>query len=134
MTAEQKPWWKQPTLREALGRPSRLEFGGFVLEGGETLIYKKTRYPVAGAEARVESVGDIQRRITATRMLTTGVFAFAFKKKIDERELYLSVSGDSFEFVVSLDPKRGAEARMFAAQVTMAGKRAQMSDDRYGNS
>lgn len=116
---EKKPWWKG-SLREAVGGPAVERFGPVALENGDTLIYEKQRYPVQGATARVESVGDLQSRITATRLLTTGVFAFALKKKKDSRELYLTVTGPGFEFVAEVDPKKGLEARQFAARINAA--------------
>jgi hypothetical protein len=76
--------------------------------------------PIAGAHASVESVGELQKRITATRLLMTGPFALALKKKKDERQVFLTITGheDSYEIVVELkgDPKTQASARQFAAR------------------
>lgn len=122
MADEKTPWYRKSSMREALGGPKQERVGDLVLEDEETLIYKKQRYPVAGAEARVESVGELQRRVTATRLLATGVFAFALKKKADDRELYLTVTAPDYQFVVELDPKKGADARVFAAKVNTLAK------------
>lgn len=125
MSEDKKPWYKQSSMREAMGGPKQERVGDLVLENSTTLIYKKQRYPIVGAEARVESVGELQRRITATRLLTTGVFAFALKKKADDRELYLTVTAPDYQFVVELDPKKGADARTFAAKINTLARAQQ---------
>ena len=75
---------------------------------------------IVGARASVESVGELQRRVTATRMMLTGPFAWAFKKKRDERQVFLTITGpdDSYIIVVDLpgDPKHQASARQYAAR------------------
>ena len=78
--------------------------------------------PVAGAHATVETSGELSRRITATRLATTGVFALALKKKRGERQLSLTVTGTGFEFVVELDPDKQADARRFAARLNTAAQ------------
>lgn len=77
------------------------------------------------AAARVETAGDIQSRVTVTRLLATGVFAFALKKKKDSRELYLTVEGAGGAFVVDVDPRKGRAAREFAAKVNAASARGE---------
>jgi hypothetical protein len=76
--------------------------------------------PVAGAHATVESVGELQKRYTATRMLLTGPFALAFKKKRDERQIFLTIIGadDAYTILIELkgDPKHQSSARQFAAR------------------
>jgi hypothetical protein len=72
--------------------------------------------------ATVETAGDIERRVTATRLLTIGIFALAAKKKKDNRELYLTVEGDTFISVREINPKKGSEARQFAAMVNRTVK------------
>lgn len=75
--------------------------------------------PLAGARATIESVGDLHKRITATRLVTTGVFALALKKTRDDRQVFLTITGaeDSYTILVELkgDPKTQASARQFAA-------------------
>lgn len=87
------------------------------------LVHKGSSYPLP-ATARVETAGDIQKRVTATRLVAVGVFAFAFKKKKDARELYLSVEGtgpgNDWAFVVDVDPSKGKEARDLAARINSA--------------
>lgn len=72
--------------------------------------------PVAGAHASIETTGDIERRITATRLLATGVFALALRKKKDHRTLWLTIEGPTFQAVVEVDPAREQIARRWIAQ------------------
>ena len=95
-------------------------FAGIVLKP-DTITYKGTSGPVAGATARVESGADIRRRATATRVLAIGVFAFAMKKQVGH--VFLTVEGDGFEFAVEVPVKKESDARKFAAKVNSASKR-----------
>lgn len=52
--------------------------------------------------------------MTATRLLLTGPLAFGLRKKRDNRELYLTVEGEDWGVVLTLDPKHGKQAREFA--------------------
>jgi hypothetical protein len=82
--------------------------------------YKRTRGPLAGAHATVETAGTIDRRLSATRIVMTAGLGLFWKKKVDKRELYLVVEGDGFGFVVELDPDNGKKARAFAADLNAA--------------
>lgn len=77
---------------------------------------------IAGCTAHVETEGELQRRVTATRLLTIGVFAFAAKKKKDERALYLTVEGPEVSFVIDVKPKDSQQARMAAATINRLGQ------------
>ena len=77
---------------------------------------------VKGAHATVETSGDIEKRITATRLVTTGVFALALRKKKDNRELFLTVEGEDFAFVVEIDANKQKEARQLAAKINTAAR------------
>lgn len=101
-------------------------FGGVVIRG-DRVEHKGKSLPLAGAHATVDSAGEIDKRITATRLVLTGPFALAFRKKKDKRELYLMIEGDGDAFVVEVDPKKGAEARKFAAKLNTAASRATAS-------
>jgi hypothetical protein len=68
-----------------------------------------------GSTARVETEGQLTSRITVTRLVTLGVFALGARKKVDNRELYISIEGDGFQLVVKIAPTFGAQARQFAA-------------------
>jgi hypothetical protein len=95
-------------------------FEGVTL-GRDSIRYKRTGGPVAGAIARVEAAADIEKRITATRLLAVGVFAFAWKKK--SGSIYLTVEGDGFEFVVEVPVKKEADARQFASKINNAARK-----------
>jgi hypothetical protein len=95
-------------------------FAGITIQGG-TISHKDGAGPIAGATATVEAAGDIDRRITATRLILAGPLALAMRKKKDRRELFLTVSGTGFAFVVEVEPKDGLEARQFAARINSLG-------------
>lgn len=78
---------------------------------------------VAGTQARVESGEELQSRVTATRLLLLGVFAFAVKKK-SGGERYLTVEGRDFFWAVEFPHDRTNEAMAFAAKVNAASKEA----------
>jgi hypothetical protein len=98
-------------------------FGPVRLYGGKVFNEKTSEGGwVKGARATVETSGQLDKRITATRLIAFNVFAFGLRKKKDGRELFLTVEGDDFAFVVEFDPKRQAEARQFAAKINTAAK------------
>ena len=59
-----------------------------------------------------ETAGQISRRVTATRLLTLGVFAFAFKKKKKDSEKYLTVefTNNNIECAVLFAGKKTQDA------------------------
>ena len=87
----------------------------------DTIKYKNQGGPIVGATARVEAASDIKNRVTATRLVALGVFAFAAKKH--SGHVYLTVEGDGFEFVVEVPIKKEADARKFAAKINNASRR-----------
>jgi hypothetical protein len=98
---------------------------GLRIRNGE-VIHRSGRGPIAGATAHVETSGDIERRITATRLLLTGPFALALRKKKDHRALYLTIDGQGFQILVELRPKQERAARTWAVAFNnraMAGAR-----------
>lgn len=78
--------------------------------------------PIAGATAHVETSGDVQRRVTATRVLTTGVFALGMRKKKDSRKVFFTVEGVGWSVSVTLPPETEARARAFAARVNATAR------------
>lgn len=74
-------------------------------------------YIEGGAVARVESSGDIQSRVTLTRVLLTGPFALALRKRKDNRVLFLTIEGNGWSVVRELKPGSEGDARRFAAAV-----------------
>ncbi len=99
-----------------------MKYAGITVRNGQ-VKHKQGSGPVAGAVARVESVGQIDRRITVTRMALTGPFAFALRKKKDKRELFLTVEGDGYSIMVDVGPKDQAAARKFAAELNSMARR-----------
>lgn len=81
------------------------------------LVTPKDSYPLAGARAVVETGGQIEKRVTATRLILTGPFALGLRKKNDSRTLYLLVEGDGWAVTEQLKPRMEAQARSFAAQL-----------------
>lgn len=75
-----------------------------------------------GATASVDTAGNLDKKITATRLVLTGVFALAWQKKKDNRELYIMVDGPTYSMVMRIDPARSADARKFAAGVNTAAR------------
>jgi hypothetical protein len=91
----------------------------------DCIAYQGKQYPLSGTNASVETAGEINKRSTVTRYVVLGPLAgIAFKKSKDNRELYLTVEGEGFAFVVNLDPEKGLEARKFAAKINAAGMQA----------
>lgn len=71
--------------------------------------------PVAGARITVDR-GDAARRITATRVALTGIFALALKK--NTTKLFLTIEGkDGAVLVVECPAKQEMKARKLAALV-----------------
>jgi hypothetical protein len=78
---------------------------------------------LTGAYADVDSAGQLEKRVTAIRLILTGPFALGLRKKKDSRELFLAVQGPDGSFLAEVDPKKQAEARRLAMTVnTEAGK------------
>jgi hypothetical protein len=92
-------------------------FAGVRIDGDQISAPGQASGPIAGARATVDTAGQLSRRITATRLVLTGPLALAWRKKRDERELYLLVEGVGWAISVPVDPKKGQEARTFAAKV-----------------
>jgi hypothetical protein len=82
------------------------EFAGITVDGG-TVSHKDGSGPLAGAKATVEPVGEAEPK--------RGLF----KKKIDDRKLTLTVTGDGYTFVETLDPENGKDARKFADRINL---------------
>lgn len=76
----------------------------------------KVRGPVAGAVASVTTEGEIRSRITATRLVTMGVFAFAAKKKTDARETFILIEHPDYVLCQSVPGARTADAQQWAAR------------------
>lgn len=104
--------------------------GTLVLDDAAETIGLGTDAPVStiGATAAVETAGDLSRRITASRIVLTGVFALAWRKKKDDRELYLTVQTSDTTMLARVDPARGEQTRRFATAVNDIGAGRAVSD------
>jgi hypothetical protein len=106
---------------EAAARKAGLFFEGISLTS-DSVTYKDQGGPLAGAIARVENAADARRRVTATRLLTIGVFAFAAKKQ--SGSVYLTVEHPDYQFIVEVPVKKETQARQFAVKINNAAKTA----------
>ena len=113
------------SFKEKLAAGPVATFGDLVLYGsgevGKAEGVKTVRHPVGGVTARVESGSALEKRVTATRLVAMGVFAFAAKKKRGG-ESWLTLESDQVFW--SVEVKRGdeAKAREFAAKVNQAAR------------
>ncbi len=78
---------------------------------------------MAEARARVEAGSDLESRVTMTRLVALGIFAFGAKKKRGG-ESFLTVEGPDFFWAVEVGPKQKAEAFRFAAAVNDAAAKS----------
>ena len=80
---------------------------------------------LAGVSAVVDVSGNINRRITLTRLVGGGIVGgLVFKKRQDDREMYLLIDGPDFQWVEPVDPSVVESARRHAAEITTAGRTA----------
>lgn len=89
----------------------------------DSIQFDRRVYPLAGARAEVESAGAFRTRLSATRIALVGPLALLARKTMDDRELYLLVTTTEGQFVVGIDPRKGLEAREFAATINSLGAR-----------
>jgi hypothetical protein len=54
--------------------------------------FRKIRYELVYLDARAETQQQFESRVTATRLLAVGIFAFAFKKKSVQNHQYLTLT------------------------------------------
>jgi len=90
-----------------------------IMSGGLELQYSMTHSETIFwddiAELEVEGADAIQKRITASRLLTIGVFAFAFKKKTGEAFAFLSFKDNREAMVFKFPKKTEPEIKAFFA-------------------
>ncbi|RSX55860.1 hypothetical protein D2E26_0423 [Bifidobacterium dolichotidis] len=71
---------------------------------------------LSGVHAEVLPGSELEARVTATRLLLIGIFAFAFKKK-KGGEKYLLIEGPDFAWMSEVSRKQVSEAMHFAVEV-----------------
>lgn len=70
------------------------------------------------ANIAIEGKDEINRRVTVTRMLAVGLFAFALKKKSKERESFITLElSDGQEVIFFIDKKSPMELKTSLAKV-----------------
>lgn len=119
-------WLKSKIARNAAAEMKAegaiARIGDMRLTATELLIGEQ-RYPLAGLHATVEDSGSVNRRLTITRLATLGVAAVAIPKKLDDRDVYVTVEGPGVAVVRVMHAKDIADAgligRKFAAELNM---------------
>jgi hypothetical protein len=90
-------------------------FLGIRVKDGMFKLIGQPDVPVAGATVTVDR-GETARRITATRVLTTGIFALALKK--DQTKLFVTIQGaDGSIMLREVKATKEGKARALAAAV-----------------
>lgn len=82
---------------------------------------KKETHALDGVTARLESGSELESRVTATRLVALGVFAFAAKKK-SGGESWLTIEGPDFFWTLKVDRDKRAAAQKFAAAVNQQSR------------
>jgi len=80
---------------------------------------------ITGATAVVEESGAVSARFTATRIALMGPFALAFKKKKDQRSLYLTLESPEFLTGVEISVKDEQRAREWAREFNKYSRNAE---------
>lgn len=100
-------------------------FAGVIVHSDGSTRYKGEWQDTSACHATVDSAGSVRDRATVTRMaggaLVAGpvgaVLGALFRKRVDEREVYLIVTGDRYDWVVPVRPAESALAHRFAAEL-----------------
>jgi hypothetical protein len=85
-------------------------------------------HSLVGVTARVEEANALESRVTMTRLVALGVFAFAAKKKRGG-ESFLTIEGPDFFWAIEVDRKKKMDAIKFANAVTAQAKLATAAGD-----
>lgn len=105
--------------------------------GGVTLYERWVDTPqgggsILGVKAEAADESTLQKRITATRLVTLGVFALAAKKKSGGGNVYVVIDGPSVSGVATLpgdkQSNNGPKAFGFAAKVNNAARAAEQAE------
>ena len=94
-------------------------FEGYRVIGDKFQKGSTKSWPVAGAAAEFEHGANIGSRLTATRVVLTGVFALALKK--NKNKVYVAVElADGEQVLIEAKAKDEKKARTFATKVNQA--------------
>jgi len=90
-----------------------------------------TKFTIPNTQIRdivVEGKDEVNRRVTVTRLLAVGIFAFALKKKSKDQEAYITLElSDGQEVILFVDNKAPMALRAKLAKVISAVKQANVS-------
>ena len=96
--------------------------GDLVLDAeARTLTAGAEQFPVSGARCSVQATGEIRRRVTPGRFMVLGMWAAAWKKTVDERELTLVVDGAGYSIHAPVDPDQEEDVLAFAGAIDLLG-------------
>lgn len=90
-----------------------------------------TKFTILNSQIKdvvIEGKDEVNRRVTVTRLLAVGIFAFALKKKNKDQEAYVTLElTDGQEVILFVDNKAPMALRAKLAKVISTVKRANVS-------
>lgn len=97
-----------------------VSFEGYRIDG-DTFAKGLRSWPIAGAKADFEHGANVGSRVTATRVVLTGVFALALKK--NKNKVYVIVElADGEQVLIEAKAKHEKAARKFVARINQASE------------
>lgn len=102
-------------------------FGPFTLNPDGTVTHKdglriETTSPGDSVRARVESGAELEKRVTATRLIMLGGIGGLIWKKRSGGESWLTVESTTDLWIAKVDRKDDGDARRFAAAVNRTSR------------
>lgn len=88
---------------------------GLTVMGGQFRAPNQDPVPVDGARITIERGEEAGKRVTATRVLLTGVFALLIKK--DMNQLFITIENGDKVMLCPIPAKKEAAARILATTV-----------------
>jgi hypothetical protein len=88
---------------------------GLTVMGGRFRAPNQDPVPVEGARITIERGEEAGKRVTATRVLLTGLFALAIKK--DMNQLFITIENGGKVILCPVPVRKEAQARVLATQV-----------------
>lgn len=90
-----------------------------------------TKFTIPNSQIKdvvVEGKDEVNRRVTVTRLIAVGIFAFALKKKGKDKEAYITLGlADGQEVLLFVDNKAPMQLRAKLAKVISAVKQANVA-------
>jgi hypothetical protein len=88
---------------------------GLTVMGGQFRAPNQDPVPVDGARITIERGEEAGKRVTATRVLLTGLFALALKK--DMNQLFITIENGDKVMICPVPARKEAQARILATMV-----------------